>query len=109
MYTNLAYLGEEHEDIVDKSKPLIVTAAGYYRVHTSRVIDTERPNGRGDYQLLYIASGCGHFSLTVLSELFHKEIWSFFVPVKHRCIIYTPQINLKPIGYISLDRMLVCC
>ena len=49
MYTNLAYLGEEHEDIVDKSKPLIVTAAGYYRVHTSRVIDTERPNGRGDY------------------------------------------------------------
>ena len=40
MYTNLAYLGEEHEDIVDLSKPIIVTAAGYYRVHTSRVIET---------------------------------------------------------------------
>ena len=32
MYTNLAYLGEVHEDIVDTSKPIIVTAAGYYRV-----------------------------------------------------------------------------
>ena len=26
MYTNLAYLGEEHEDIVDLSKPIIVTS-----------------------------------------------------------------------------------
>lgn len=24
MYTNLAYLGEEHEDIVDLSKPLLL-------------------------------------------------------------------------------------
>ena len=29
MYTNLAYLGKEHEDIVDKSNPIIVTDAGY--------------------------------------------------------------------------------
>ena len=61
MYTNLAYLGEEHEDIVNLSKPIIITAAGYYRVHTSKVIETERPNGRGDYQLIYISSGRAHF------------------------------------------------
>ena len=61
MYTNLAYLGEEHEDIVDVRKPLIVTAAGYYRVHTTPVIETNRPKGRGDYQLLYIAAGKAHF------------------------------------------------
>ena len=61
MYTNLAYLGEEHEDIVDLKKPLIVTAAGYYRVHTTPVIETNRPKGRGDYQLLYIAEGKVHF------------------------------------------------
>ncbi len=61
MYTNLAYLGEEHEDIVNLSKPIIITAAGYYRVHTSEVIETERPNGRGDYQLIYISSGRAHF------------------------------------------------
>ena len=51
MYTNLAYLGEPHEDIIDNSKPILVTAAGYYRVHTSHVIETDRPNGRGDYQI----------------------------------------------------------
>lgn len=32
MYTNIAYLGGVHEDIVDKSVPLLVTAAGYYKV-----------------------------------------------------------------------------
>ena len=61
MYTNLAYLGKAHEDIVDMSKPLLITAAGYHRVHTSPLIDTERPNGRRDYQLIYIAAGCAHF------------------------------------------------
>ena len=80
MYTNLAYLGEEHEDIVDKSKPLIVTAAGYYRVHTSRVIDTERPNGRGDYQLLYIASGCGHFFFDGVERIIPKGDMILFRP-----------------------------
>ena len=50
MYTNLAYLGEEDEDIIDKSKPLVVTAVGYYRVHSIPILETERPNGRGDYQ-----------------------------------------------------------
>ena len=61
MYTNLAYLGKPHEDIVDYTKPFMVTCCGYYRVHTSSVISTERPNGRGDYQLLYIAEGKAHF------------------------------------------------
>ena len=61
MYTNLAYLGRAHQDIVDISKPILVTAAGYYRVYKSKVISTERPNGRGDYQLLYVAAGKAHF------------------------------------------------
>lgn len=61
MYVNSAYLGKAHEDIVSHSEPLIVTAAGYNRFLTSRVNRTIRPNGRGDYQLLYISSGCAHF------------------------------------------------
>jgi AraC-like DNA-binding protein len=60
MYTNSAYLGEVHEDIVDYSKPILVTAVGYYRVHTSPVIKTTRPDGRGDYQLIYIGAGKLH-------------------------------------------------
>lgn len=61
MYTNIAYLGKYDEDIVNLSKPLLVTAAGYYKIIKLKMLDTVRPNGRGDYQLLYIASGKGYF------------------------------------------------
>ena len=80
MYTNVAYLGKKHEDIVDKSKPLIITAVGYYRVHTSRNIQTERPNGRGDYQLLYIAAGCVHFSFNGVDKIIPKGNMVLFRP-----------------------------
>jgi len=61
MYTNTAYLGETHEAIIDISQPLIITATGYYHVHNTPIVSTVRPNGREDYQLLYIASGKVHF------------------------------------------------
>ncbi|MBQ8297820.1 MAG: helix-turn-helix domain-containing protein [Ruminococcus sp.] len=61
MFTNVAYLHNSLSDIVDLSKPLIVTSCGYYRVHSRPVVTTERPSGRKDYQLLYIASGKAHF------------------------------------------------
>lgn len=80
MYTNLAYLGEAHEDIVDVSKPILVTAAGYYRVHTSHVIDTERPNGRGDYQLLYVAAGKAHFFFDGKERIITKGNMVLFRP-----------------------------
>lgn len=80
MYTNLAYLGEAHEDIVDISKPILVTAAGHYRVHTSRVIETERPNGRGDYQLLYVAAGKAHFYFDGKERIIAKGNMVLFRP-----------------------------
>lgn len=80
MYTNLAYLGEEHEDIVNLSKPIIITAAGYYRVHTSKVIETERPNGRGDYQLIYISSGRAHFYFDGEEKIIPKGNMVLFRP-----------------------------
>jgi AraC-like DNA-binding protein len=61
MYTNYAYIGEADEDIVDNSVPLLITAAGYNKLRTSKVITTRRPNGRGDFQIIYIASGKGRF------------------------------------------------
>lgn len=61
MYTNAAYLHDSFMDLMDLSKPLIVTCCGYYRIHTMPVFLTERPQGRMDYQLLYIASGKAHF------------------------------------------------
>ncbi len=61
MYTNAAYLNDSRLDIVDKSRSLIVTSCGYYHVRSRPKVSTERPNGRKDYQLMYIASGKGHF------------------------------------------------
>ena len=61
MYTNNSYIGEIDEDIVDNTQPLLITAAGYNKLIKSHVIATERPNGRGDFQLLYISSGRAHF------------------------------------------------
>ena len=61
MYTNAADLHDSFTDVMDLSKPLIVTCCGCYRIHTMPVFLTERPQGRMDYQLLYIASGKAHF------------------------------------------------
>ena len=61
MFTNVAYLHGLFSDTADTSAPLSVTACGYYRVHSRPVVSTERPDGRRDYQLLYIAKGRGHF------------------------------------------------
>lgn len=62
MYTNNAYLNNTMVDIKDKSKPLIVTSCGTYRLYTKPILPTWRPRGRLDYQLLYIAAGKAHFN-----------------------------------------------
>lgn len=61
MYTNNAYLNNSMVDIKDKSKPLIVTSCGTYRLFTRKKLPTWRPRGRLDFQLLYVASGKAHF------------------------------------------------
>ena len=61
MYTNSAYLHNTLIDIKDKSKPLIVTSCGTYRLYTRPKLPTWRPKGRKDFQLLYVAGGKAHF------------------------------------------------
>ena len=61
MYANNAYLNNTLHAIKDKSKPLIVTSCGTYRLYTKPKLPTLRPRGRVDYQLLYIAAGKAHF------------------------------------------------
>lgn len=61
MYINVAYIDDENPNCEDLSIPLKINNCGYYRVHTTPVIETPHPEGRNDYQLLYIASGKGHF------------------------------------------------
>lgn len=64
MYMNYAYLNNYIPALQDESRPLIISSCGTYRLddpgdHT--VFTTDRPQGRIDYQLLYIASGKAHF------------------------------------------------
>ena len=61
MYINVAYIDDENPNLEDLSVPLRINNCGYYRVHTTPVIETPHPEGRNDYQLLYIAHGKGHF------------------------------------------------
>ncbi len=61
MFANVAYLHNSFPDIADNSAPLIVTACGFYRIHSCPVVSTHRLHGREDYQLLYLAKGRGFF------------------------------------------------
>lgn len=61
MYTNNAYLNNSTIDRKDKSKPLVITMCGTYKLYTRPKLPTWRPRGRLDFQLIYIAAGKAHF------------------------------------------------
>lgn len=63
MYINSGYLNNTRQPIKDKSRPLMVTSCGTYRLNTKEKLPTWRPRGRLDYQLLYVASGKTFFHL----------------------------------------------
>ncbi len=71
MYTNNAYLNNSLVDIKDKSKPLIVTSCGTYKLYTRPKLPTWRPKGRVDFQLLYIAAGKAHFHFGDEEKIVH--------------------------------------
>ena len=61
MYINVAYVDDENPNVEDLTVPVKINNCGYYRVHTG-VVETPHPEGRNDYQLLYIAAGKGYFN-----------------------------------------------
>lgn len=89
MYANAGYLHNSLADFKDKSKPLIVGSCGMYRLQTRPKLPTYRPRGRIDYQLLYIASGKGHFFLD------GKDV---VVPAGHM-VLYRPKEMQKYVYY----------
>ena len=97
MYTNAAYIGEMHEDIVDYSKPIMVTAAGYFRLETIPVFETVRPLPRGDYQLLYISSGKLHLYEEGQERIVTKGNMILFRPGKTQ--FYNIYLEDKPETY----------
>lgn len=64
MFMNYAYLNNFVPALHDDSRPLIISSCGTYRLDEQDerpVFTTDRPKGRVDYQLLYIAAGKAHF------------------------------------------------
>lgn len=61
MYAYSAYWHQKHLDFKDKTHPLFIGSCGTYHLDTIEKLPTQRPRGRLDYQLLYIASGKVHF------------------------------------------------
>ena len=75
----------------------MVTAAGYFRLQTSPVFVTERPNGRGDYQLLYIASGKVHLYQDGKEKIIPKGNMILFRPGDKQ--MYNIYLEDKPETY----------
>lgn len=61
MYTYTGYLFDTDLEVADTKLPLLVTCCGIYRLLTRKSYSTARPNGRKDYQLLYVHSGRAFF------------------------------------------------
>lgn len=88
MYTNNAYLNNSTIDRKDKSKPLVVTMCGTYKLYTHPKLPTWRPRGRVDFQLIFIAAGKAHFHFDNDEEETDCSCWSYgFIPPKR-----TPEI-----------------
>ena len=91
MYTNVAYLNNQLSAVEDRSKSLIVTSCGYYRVDSEPMIETNRPKGRIDYQLLYIAEGKAHFYFNGIENIVNKGDMVLFRPYQEQIYFYYPE------------------
>ena len=98
MYINTGYLNHSYLDFKDKRRPLIVGSCGTYRLSGDPKMPTYRPKGRQDYQIIYIASGLGHFH-------FDKTENETIVPAtarrNYRNMNITVQIKQRFTGFIS--------
>ena len=96
MYSITGYLTEDI-DIVDEEHPLVVTSCGIYRLIHCKFVRTTRPQGRLDYQLLYVAAGKAYFQ-------FEGEYME--VPAGH-IVLYRPG-TVQYYEYFLEDQPEIC-
>lgn len=72
MYINVAYPPDKNPNTQDLSVPLKINNCGHYRVHTTPQVKTIHPEGRNDYQLIYVSQGKGHFVLNGVETIVPK-------------------------------------
>lgn len=95
MYMNTGYLNHSHMDFKDKSRPLIVGSCGTYRLSERPKMPTYRPRGRVDFQIIYIAAGCGHFHFDTVDN-------ETIVPAGN-IVIFRPK-ELQKYEYYGKDK-----
>ncbi len=57
------YDNQSDDDIPNDTMELFVKSCGHYKLLQLKKLQTYRPQGRRDYQLLYVAEGMAHFTL----------------------------------------------
>lgn len=95
MYANCAYLYNSDIDINDHSKPLIVSSCGTYHLKSKPSQKTFRPNGRSDYQLLYIASGKAHFFFHGIEQIVTAGHMILYHPNEEQNYVYYGIDNVE--------------
>ena len=97
MEISSGYLNKTHSPILDPSSPLIVGCCGTYRLSKNDHFITNRPNGRSDYQLLYLSSGKAHFYFHGTEQIVNAGSMVLFSPGQPQHYEYfgeeTPQIS----------------
>lgn len=88
MYANSAYLHKIESGFVDETKPLLITCCGTYHLHTVPHFRTTRPNGRSDFQLLYVASGKVYFYLDEKEYIAQTGNMILYQPYEEQNYVY---------------------
>lgn len=57
------YMKNDDDELEDRSSFISVNSCGYYRLVKRQVFETTRPEGRPDFQLLYVANGSLTFGI----------------------------------------------
>lgn len=73
-------VGRVADETVDLSVPLLISSAGNVRPRTVPKFYTRRPDGQRDYQLIYVANGCVHFTLDGKDQAIEKGNMVLFRP-----------------------------
>ncbi len=92
MIMNVAYSSTDKvSDIEDLSRPLKINCCGHFIVDSRPGITTEHPEGRRDYQLIYIASGKGHFYFDGIEHIVTQGHMILFRPHEPMQYYYYPE------------------
>lgn len=63
MFNYSGYYNQGDDDLGQNDVELLVKSCGHYKLLHLKRMQTIRPAGRGDYQLLYVAEGNAHFQI----------------------------------------------